>query len=335
MLRYRVCTIGIAVNVGGVTLLAGDFMKLYFAGGETQDYAIILDIAGVKRRLLSFFYVPKFLKEKKHKLAEYYGTDKDLFIDSGAYSAFTQEAEINIMDYIDFLQFHQPETYANLDDINSWEKTLKNQKLMEEAGLKPIPVWHAKEPFNVLKDYIGSYNIVGIGFATLAASQDRKHLAKTLITEFPKQNFHLFALTHLGVLAEYNFYSADSTGWVLRASKFATIDTPFGYIGFSQRYEGGMSTQGIGGTTGCKFVGDLDEKDKTLLTTYLQTFGFSIYNLSTEYKRSWILRVFYQAKFFLLYEEACNSIRREGKPVTTRMLDAFLRQKIGGWKTHA
>ena len=268
------------------------------------------------------------MKEKKHKLGEYYGEDKDLFIDSGAYSAFTQEAEINIMDYIDFLQYHHPENYANLDDIKSWEQTLKNQKTMEHAGLKPIPVWHAKEPFQVLKDYVASYKYVGIGFAPLAASRDRKQLAKTLIQEFPDTNFHLFALTHLDVLAEYDFYSADSTGWVLRASKFATIDTPFGYIGFSQRYEGGMSTQGFGGATGCKFVGDLDEKDKTLLTTYLQTFGFSIYDLSTEYKRSWILRAFYQAKFFLLYEEACNSIRKEGKKVvTTSMLDRFMRER--------
>ena len=68
-----------------------------------------------------------------------------LFLDSGAYSAWTQGVEINIRDYIDFIKQHQDiiDIYANLDVISidgkrgsklTAELTLKNQKIMEEGG---------------------------------------------------------------------------------------------------------------------------------------------------------------------------------------------------------
>ena len=294
----------------------GKRMKLFFAGGETQDYATILDIAGVTRRLLSYHYMPEHLKQRKNTLLDYYGRDKELFIDSGAYSAFTQGVQINIADYIEFLQFHQPQLYANLDSITSWEDTLKNQKTMEAAGLKPLPAWHAKESLQVLKDYVNSYPYVGIGFGTLSGHQERKEVAKVIVSEFPDSKFHFFAITHLDMLAEYNIYSADSTGWVLRASKFATIDTPFGYVFFSEQHgEKGM------------YIGNLEEKDRALLAAYLRTFGLSIEQLSTEYKRSWIMRAYYQARFFHLYEEACNTLERKGGKIQPKMLDSFFRER--------
>jgi hypothetical protein len=298
-------------------------MKLYFAGAETQDYASILDIAGVKRRLLSFWYMPTQLKEKKVKIADYYGQEKDIFIDSGAYTAFTQETTVDIIEYIEFLKFHEPTVYANLDDIASWEQTLKNQKLMEQAGLKPLPVWHAKEPFQALKDYVGSYDYVGIGFATLNSSGERKQLAKTLVTNFPDKKFHLFALTHLDILAEYDFYSADSTGWVLRASKFATIDTPFGYVSFSKEHA--SETSG-------KFYDNMDAKEQAQLDTYLRAFGLGVEDLGVHYKRSWIMRAYYQALYFKFFEQACNDLRKEGVPATTHMLDKYFRSKRRMWK---
>ena len=296
-------------------------MKLYFAGAECQDSTTILDIAGITRRLISFWYVPTQIKERKIKLADYYGLDKDIFVDSGAYTAFTQGTTVDIMEYIEFLKFHEPAVYANLDDISSWEQTLKNQKLMEQAGLKPLPVWHAKEPFQCLKDYVGSYDYVGIGFATLKGSDERKQLAKTLITNFPDKKFHLFALTHLDVLAEYDFCSADSTGWVLRGRKFATIDTPFGYVSFSKE----------AATESGKFYENMEPKEQAQLDAYLRAFGLSVQDLGSHYRRSWVMRVYYQALYFKLFEQACNDLRKEGVQ-PTKMLDNYFRSKRRMWQ---
>lgn len=296
-------------------------MKLFFAGAWTSDFMTIADIAGVKRQLLSFHYMPKLVKSKKIKMIDYFGKHKELFVDSGAYSAFTQGVKIDIYDYIDFLEFHKPELYANLDDIADWEQTLKNQKIMEAEGLNPLPVWHAKEPMNVLRDYVGSYDIVGVGFGTLKSNDDKKQLAKTVSQEFPKQKFHFFAITHLDFLAEYDIFSADSTGWLLRASKFATIDTPMGYVHFGKGYDSAKETH----------VDRMDQKQLAQFDAYLQAFGLSADLLRTTYKRSFILRIYYQARFFLLYEQACNSLERKDGKLAPQMLDKFFREKAKEW----
>jgi len=131
----------------------------------------------------------------------------------------------------------------------------------------------------------------------------------------------MFAITHLDLLAECDFYSADSTGWVLRASKFATIDTPMGYVTFSPEV----------GKERAFYYKNMSEKEKALLEAYLQKFGLSIKDLDVSYKRSWIMRAYYQAKFFLLYEKAVNSIERtkEGK-IAPKSLDQFFRSL--GWE---
>ena len=77
----------------------------------------------------------------------------NLFLDSGAFSAFTQGAEINIVDYIAFIKKNKKyiETYAVLDVIGSAEKTWENQRIMEKAGLSPLPCFHFGEGVKWLK----------------------------------------------------------------------------------------------------------------------------------------------------------------------------------------
>ena len=79
----------------------------------------------------------------------------DVFLDSGAFSAWTRGVEIDIQKYIEFIKQNQDviTVYANLDVISpgrfsmgtkeSAELTLRNQKIMEQAGLSPLPVFHS------------------------------------------------------------------------------------------------------------------------------------------------------------------------------------------------
>jgi len=65
-------------------------------------------------------------------LISYYGLKKipaipycdSLFLDSGAFSAFTKKENINLSQYVDFLleRKHQIGLYASLDDIGSYKK---------------------------------------------------------------------------------------------------------------------------------------------------------------------------------------------------------------------
>ena len=93
-----------------------------------------------------------------------------LFLDSGAFSAYTLGIEINIYEYIEFIKQHKNiiDMYANLDVIATGntlndkkyaaEKTLQNQKIMEEAGLSPLPVFLGT--FRIFKFYINRIYIL-------------------------------------------------------------------------------------------------------------------------------------------------------------------------------
>ena len=98
-----------------------------------------------------------------------------LFLDSGAFSAWTQGVEIDIQEYIEFIKKHKDiiEVYANLDIISrgdtsaakkeAAQKTLKNQIIMEKAGLAPLPVFHVGEPLKYLKYYMSNYEYIALG----------------------------------------------------------------------------------------------------------------------------------------------------------------------------
>jgi len=82
-----------------------------------------------------------------------------LFLDSGAYSAYSTGVPVNLGEYANFIKGLQKITdgltvYANLDVIGDPEATLANQKQMEEWGLNPLPCFHCGEDFNLLKTYV-------------------------------------------------------------------------------------------------------------------------------------------------------------------------------------
>ncbi len=160
----------------------------------------------------------------------------DLFLDSGAFSAWTQGVEINIHEYIEFIKQYQDiiNVYANLDVIATGNKlidkkkaaetTLQNQRIMEKAGLAPLPVFHVGEPFEYLEYYLKHYDYVCLGgmvgrpkntltswlnecFGTYICDKDG----------FPKVKVHGFGLTSFSLMLRYPWYSVDSTSWIVTA----------------------------------------------------------------------------------------------------------------------
>jgi|TARA_Y100000034_G_scaffold133368_1_gene198652 hypothetical protein len=150
----------------------------------------------------------------------------ELFLDSGAYSAWTQGTEIDINDYIKFIKKYKKylNVYANLDVIGDPVATLKNQEKMEKAGLKPLPCFHYKEDEKFLKYYIKKYDYIALGGMV---GTHKKQLDKWLNETFgdficdevgyPKAKVHGFGLTSLDLMLKYPWYSVDSTSWVVNA----------------------------------------------------------------------------------------------------------------------
>lgn len=165
-----------------------------------------------------------------------------LFLDSGAFSAWTRGVEINIWDYIEFIKQHVDvlEVYVNLDVIGDHredkriaaEKTFQNQKIMEDAGLSPLPVFHVGEPFEYLTyyvtkyDYIGLGGMVGVPKATLLPWLDEcfeKYICD--IRGIPRIKVHGFGMTSFWAMFRYPWFSVDSTSWV-KTGRMGSIYVP-------------------------------------------------------------------------------------------------------------
>lgn len=161
----------------------------------------------------------------------------ELFLDSGAFSAWTQKKPIDIYEYIDFIKLNQSSitVYANLDGIPmkggtdkimqnrlaSAKLTLKNQRIMEKAGLNPLPCFHFGEPFEYLQYYVDNYDYLALG----VAGNKGTTLIGWLNTCFqdyicdaagmPKIKVHGFAVTSVKIMIAYPWYSVDSTSWAI------------------------------------------------------------------------------------------------------------------------
>ena len=161
-----------------------------------------------------------------------------LFLDSGAFSAWTKQVSINIDEYIEFIKEHIEyiDVYANLDVIGDAKKTYENQKYMESKGLMPLPVFHAIfEPFSCLERYIDeghSYIAFGgMAGGTISVKQIMPILDiafKNYVCDesgMPKIKIHGFGLTSHRLMLRYPWYSVDSTSWVM-TSRMGSIYIP-------------------------------------------------------------------------------------------------------------
>jgi hypothetical protein len=157
-----------------------------------------------------------------------------VFVDSGAFTAMTRGKTISLDRYIRFLKRHkdQIDFYSVLDDINDPEKTLKNQKIMEDAGLKPIPCFHYGEDPKYLVQYLAQYDYVSIGGMVPITTTALRWWLDFIFANFicdsqgiPKTKIHAFGMTTLSLITRYPWFSVDSSRW-LAIGRFGSIFIP-------------------------------------------------------------------------------------------------------------
>ena len=122
--------------------------------------------------------------------------------------------------YIEFLLLNKEKIdhYSNLDVINNPELTYKNQRILEEAGLKPHPVYHLGTDVKWLKRYLDKYEYIAIGGLipnpTRVLIPILDEMFKKYLTDekgFPRVKLHGFACTSMPLMLRYPWYSVDST----------------------------------------------------------------------------------------------------------------------------
>lgn len=174
--------------------------------------------------LFSFFY-----KSEAIRILEGHDESKKspkLFLDSGAYSAMTQNKVITIEEYASFIKKNKSKltAYANLDVIGDAKATWKNQKALERLDLNPVPVFHYGDDAKHLQKYLNKgYKYIALGGLVKAPNQQQwldqiwsKYLTNKKGEAIIK--IHGFGLTTHSLMLRYPWHSVDSTTWAMAAA---------------------------------------------------------------------------------------------------------------------
>ena len=148
----------------------------------------------------------------------------DLFADSGAFSAATKGATINLDDYAAWLRQWAPllTVQANLDVIGDHEATAVNFDRLRAAGCDPMPTFHTGEPWSVLEELCAAHPYVALGGLALHAVGRAKQLPLMawLVKAFKIARehgtvFHAFGVTSATLIRDLPFYSLDSSTYTM------------------------------------------------------------------------------------------------------------------------
>lgn len=226
-----------------------------------------------------------------------------LFIDSGAFSAHTKGVEVNVDDYIEFLNNNEDAftVYAQVDKIpgtygvpytreqlleapqKSWENYLYMAPKLKNKD-KLIPIFHQGEDFKWLKNMLEYTDeqgkhipYIGISTRNDAPSKDKRLWLEAVFdiiyrSSNPNVCTHAFGMTSFPLLESFPFTSADSTAWIM-TSVNGSIFTPYGTILVSEK-----STHNKG-----HFYNFSKTKQAAILK-YIQDNGFDFDSLSKDYK---------------------------------------------------
>ena len=210
-------------------------MRIFLADVTMREF--LKNLPHVENNLESYYKILTTRQDiTKWRLFTMATADKkiNLFLDSGAFSAWSKGVTIDIDEYIEFIKKNKKylTVYSVLDDIGDPEITLKNQKYMESKGLKPLPCYHYGEDIKYLKHYIDNYDYVALGgmvpISTTNLMTWLDNLFKNYICDakgMPRVKIHGFGLTAIPLLIRYPWFSVDSTSWVL-TGRFGAIFVP-------------------------------------------------------------------------------------------------------------
>ncbi len=150
-----------------------------------------------------------------------------VFLDSGAFSAWTKGVKVDLPKYCDYVKRNTDiiGVASVLDAIGDYKGTFVNQKEMELLGVVPLPCYHFGEPVEVLEFYAANYPYITIGGMVGKSPKQLKEWLDRIwehtLTDAqgrPKLKVHGFGLTSLPLMLRYPWWSVDSSTWVQTAA---------------------------------------------------------------------------------------------------------------------
>lgn len=232
-------------------------INLYLAGSQAKELELLLLHKGANRLFSQ-------LNDRAgvETWVDYMRTNevhRNLFIDSGAYTAHTRGATLDVDEYISYVNSHQG-LFAVIAQVDKIPGTYGKPKTREEILEAPelswqnylymrervkdyqnlTPIFHQGEPFKHLERMLETtfdgehIPYIGISPANDTHTRDKaKWLDHVYLiiskSSNPNVKTHAFGMTSLKLLESYPFYSADSTSWIMTGAN-GSIMTRHGLV---------------------------------------------------------------------------------------------------------
>lgn len=299
---------------------------LYFAGSSTpvtEQYIQEHSLCRLQSQLNDRTNIKRYVDA---------GFKGKLFIDSGAYTAYTRQKEVNVDEYIQYLNGMDEHLtiYAQVDKIpgqHGHEKTIQditeapkisweNYLYMRDKVNSPdklLPIFHRRENWSYLEQMLETtfdgkhIPYIGIAATTDSSTNEKEAWFQEVFriikkSSNPNVKTHAFGMTSLKLLESFPFTSADSTSWIMTAIN-GGIMTPYGVIIVSER-QGHIKNN----------VKNQSKEVQDSFQNYLEEIGITLQELQTEPTARLIANIKYLVKWTENYQY---------RPIETRKKKLF------------
>lgn len=235
-------------------------MNLFIAAAYTNNYMRgqkYYETAFNDREKDVVDHVPNILESYHYVSSQRYVDEMrqvgaQVFLDSGAFSAYSLGVEIDIKAYCDYIirnwdiiRIEDGRPMASvLDGIGDAELTWQNQQWMEKYGAPPLPCFHFGEDEKYLWHYAKNYPYITIGGMVRKRVDDvikwLDHIwrAGGPLADGsgrPRLKVHAFGITTERIMERYPWFSVDSSSWIQAASFGSVYTAEFGPIAISSK----------------------------------------------------------------------------------------------------
>jgi len=325
LLRKAECiNIDIAPNTQVSEALKG--FQLYFAGSQNRVAEAYLRKSGANRlasQLLDRPVIKGWIEGRSRGECKGH-----LFIDSGAFSAHTRGAEVDVDAYIEFINsidehvylfaqvdkipgvFRQPKTPQQLAEAP--ELSWKNYLYMRERVKSPnklLPIFHQGEDYkwleNMLEATFDGEHIPYIGISPAndqPVAEKEKFIDKCFkiikSSSNPDVKTHAFGMTSLHLLERYPFTSADSTSWIMNGAN-GSIMTKYGSVTVSASRRHAPD-----------HILNMPKAAQQEIQQYVESHGYTLEGLAHDYKQRIIFNIQYLLEWARNYKYKPSSVKR-------------------------
>ena len=301
---------------------------LYFAGSvkpELDKFCLERNCNKLYSQLNERKAILNVIKLKSEK-----PSGSKIFIDSGAWSAHSKGKEIDVNEYIKFLNDNDENfyIYAQLDKIpGEFRKPKTKEQKLEAPEIswnnylymkdkvksrdKLLPIFHQGEDYKWLKnmlEYIHPDTGKHIPYIGISPANDVSVSEKIPFIENcfdiiknssnPDVKTHAFGMTSLNVLEQYPFTSADSTSWIMAGAN-GNIITDIGTIIVSenQRYDK-------------NHILNLSKENRIFVENMIEKYGFNLTELSKYYIKREMFNIVYLKNWADNYKYKPSKIKK-------------------------